>query len=425
MRRSSVSQRVWLRDSPRIAWCLWPHAADFAEFKRLPDRTPRTEGAEKVGIPLARRTPAAFAESVNRAVWLQSEFGHGRTGGPGSGWRGSVMSAATGVVPAVCRGPRCFILDHQMTNLATRLEPPRPSLDSVATARYEEQGFCALTDFATPSEVASLLGTFERLFQTQAGRSEGGYFDLMTDDVDGGERVLPNIINPNNYAPELRHMHLHARALEVAKQLLGPTATPSFQHAILKPALQGGETPWHQDEAYRSDPNFFYRQLSIWIPLQDVTVENGCMVYLPLSHRGAVLPHRSVGNDPKKEAIECVGDFDKSAGVACPLPAGGATIHAGRTLHYASSNRTDTARYAYILVYETPPEPLLQKRDFYWLREKQSAGLARKRRWRRRGGIVVEAARKMRDGMWRSPGRVVFEIRRGWHAVWLMLTERN
>ena len=299
------------------------------------------------------------------------------------------------------------------------------SLAPASVARYTEQGFCTITEFATAAEVRELLGIFTRLFEAQAGRSEGAYFDLMTDDAEGGERVLPNIINPNNYSSELRHMQLQERALAIARQLLGAKATPSFQHAILKPPLQGGETPWHQDEAYRADANFAYRQLSIWIALQDVNAENGCMVYLPGSHHFAVLPHRSVNDDPKREAIECIGEFDKSAGVACPLPAGGATLHAGRTLHYSSPNRTAAPRYAYILVFETPPEPLHGQRDFHWLREKQSAGVARKRRWRRRGGILIEAARKLRDGMWRSPGRVAFETRRGWRALWSWMLRRT
>lgn len=313
-----------------------------------------------------------------------------------------------------------------MVSRATDLRNfPASSLDAASVGRYTEQGFCTITNFATAEEVRELLGIFTRLFKAQAGRSEGAYFDLMSDDAEDGERVLPNIINPNNYSSELRHMQLQDRALALARQLLGAKATPSFQHAILKPPLQGGETPWHQDEAYRADANFLYRQMSIWIALQDVNAENGCMVYLPGSHRLPVLPHRSVNDDPKREAIECIGEFDKSAGVACPLPAGGATLHAGRTLHYSSPNRTAAPRYAYILVFETPPEPLHGQRDFHWLREKQSGGVARKRRWRRRGGILIEAARKLRDGMWRSPGRVAFETRRGWRALWSWMLRRT
>jgi hypothetical protein len=41
----------------------------------------------------------------------------------------------------------------------------------------------------------------------------------------------------------------------------------------------------------------------------------------------------------------------KADGVPQPLKAGGCTIHAGRTLHYAGPNLTDEPRRAYIVNY--------------------------------------------------------------------------
>jgi ectoine hydroxylase-related dioxygenase (phytanoyl-CoA dioxygenase family) len=292
---------------------------------------------------------------------------------------------------------------------------------TIDVARFYEQGFLSLSEFASADEVEDLRRLVPPLFAQQAGRAEGSYYDLVTHDADDAKRLLPTIINPHHYSPELRRLKLQSRCLEVARQILGPSALPAFQHAILKPAHEGSETPWHQDEAYRFDDKFAYDQLSIWIPLQPVTLDNGCMVYLPKSHESGVLAHRSFRNDRQIQAIECTADFDRSAGVACPMPAGGATLHHGRTLHYASPNRTDKARYAYILVFESTPRALDAPRDLWWLREKESRGLARKRQWRRRGGVLIEAGRKLRDGVWRSPRRIVFEIRRGWHwlSAWM------
>jgi ectoine hydroxylase-related dioxygenase (phytanoyl-CoA dioxygenase family) len=290
---------------------------------------------------------------------------------------------------------------------------------------FREQGFLSLPAFALPDELQTLGEILPRLFDEQAGRAEGSYYDLVTDDEENAKRLLPTIINPHHFARELRHMKMQARGLATARQLLGPSATPTFQHAILKPAHEGSETPWHQDEAYRFDPKFAYEQVSIWIPLQTVTAENGCMVYLPKSHQSGVLPHRSLRDDPHIQAIECAADFDQTRGVECPLPVGGATVHHGRTLHFASPNRTDAPRYAYIMVFETPAQMLAKPRDFWWLREKASRGLERKRQWRRRGGVLIEMVRRSRDGEWRSPRRVAFEMLRGWHWFLAWITGRD
>ncbi len=284
-------------------------------------------------------------------------------------------------------------------------------------ASFHEQGFLVLPAVTSQEEVADLRQVFDRLFASKAGRKEGAQFDMVGHDDDDAAPALPQIINPVNYAPELRDTHYRANALAIARQLLGPEVTPAFEHAILKPAERGAATPWHQDEAFRVDPDFEYQQLSIWMPLQEATLENGCMEYIPGTNKGEVLPHRSPGSDTKVHALECAEGFDPAKAVPCPLPAGGATIHSGRTLHHAGPNLTNMPRRAYVLGFEIPPKPSAQARDFYWNRDKQTANRERKRAWRRRGGVLVEVGRKLRGGVWRSPGRLLFEVRRALRAL--------
>ena len=183
-------------------------------------------------------------------------------------------------------------------------------------------------------------------------------------------------MNPVNYAPQLRDTLFRANALAIARQLLGEQATPFFEHAIFKPAGRGAATPWHQDEAYRPEPDYVYRELSIWMPLQDVSVENGCMQFVLGTNRGDVLIHRSANNDPNTHALECCGNFDRTKAVACPLRSGGCTVHDGRTLHYAGPNRTDIPRWAYIVAFDLPPKRRAGKRQFGWNDEKHSADMA-------------------------------------------------
>jgi len=134
----------------------------------------------------------------------------------------------------------------------------------------------------------------------------------------------------------------------------------------------GAPTPWHQDEAYW-DPGLEYHSISVWMPLQEATLENGCMQFVPGSHKLPVAPHRSIGNDPRVHGLEIASDVDVSGAVACPLPPGGATFHLSSTLHYAGPNTTDTPRRAYILGFNTPPKPRPVPRNFWWQREKRTA----------------------------------------------------
>ena len=308
--------------------------------------------------------------------------------------------------------------------LATSPKPPatQPGNPTVILTEeqirsFHENGFLTLPAISTPAEVELLRGVFDRLFSGQAGFKEGAQYDMVGGD-DGKPAKLPQIINPVNYAPELRDTLFRANALGIARQLLGPDAGPTFEHAILKPARYGAATPWHQDEAHRFDDSFEYEQVSIWMPLQEATPANGCMQYIPGSNRGEVLQHRSPNNDPTIHALEtCPETFDAAKAVLCPLPPGGCTIHHGRTLHSAGPNNSDAPRRAYILAFEIPPLPSTRTRDFHWNKNKQSASELRKRAWRRRGGVFIEAWRKLRNGLLNDPKRVAFEVRRAARAL--------
>jgi len=55
----------------------------------------------------------------------------------------------------------------------------------------------------------------------------------------------------------------------------------------------------------------------------------------------------------------------KSKAVACPIPAGGCTIHHNRMMHYAGPNRSEIPRRAMILMFGVKPAQG-GKRDFWW-----------------------------------------------------------
>ena len=298
-------------------------------------------------------------------------------------------------------------------------------LSAESLSRFDQDGFLQLQDFCDPAELLEVRHTIDDLFRRGVGRAEGAQYDMLGHDDDPNTQSQPTLINPHHFSARLRSLDVRDRAAKVARQLLGPKATPSFEHVILKPAGHSGATPWHQDEAYRVDPNFAYSQVSFWVPLQNVTERNGCMQFIPGSNRGDVLTHRSPENDPQVHALECAGEFDVASAVACPMDIGGATVHHGRTLHFAGPNFSSEPRYAYILAFEVPPVALRSKRSFQWNDEKRAAHLKRRRDWRVRGGIFIEAGRKFRMGLWRQPGRFVFELRRGLRALWAYATSRD
>ena len=261
-------------------------------------------------------------------------------------------------------------------------------------ATFRRDGFLVLPEIAPPGEVAQLREIFQRLFQGNVGWEKGAQYDLAGTDGKGQAPKLPQLLNPVEFAPELATTQFRANALAVAVQLLGAGTEPWFEHAILKPPRYGAATPWHQDEAHRNDPGTDYEQLSIWMPLQEATAENGCMRYIAGSHVGPVLEHRSPNNDPRITALECIGPFAPESAILCPLPPGGAALHHCRTLHSAGPNQSDNPRCAYILSFRGPARPDPSFTGYPWNATKRTAAQKRLQAWENRGGAVGRASRR-------------------------------
>ena len=190
---------------------------------------------------------------------------------------------------------------------------------------YHREGYLSLPSISTPEELEWMRRAYDKIFAERAGREEGNQFDLAGADEEGKIATLPQILNPSKYAPELKEGLFRVNGLHIAKQLLGPNTFAMGDHAIYKPAQYGAETPWHQDEAYWN-PAMTYNSFSLWLPLQEATLENGCMWFVPRSHNWEVQPHHCINNDPRIHGLE-IDEADTSTAVACPIPAGGCTIH--------------------------------------------------------------------------------------------------
>jgi hypothetical protein len=134
-----------------------------------------------------------------------------------------------------------------------------------------------------------------------------------------------------------------------ASQLLeGPVR---FWHDQLfcKPPFHGGRVAWHQDYSYwmRTEP---MAHLSCWIGLDDSTVANGCVHYVPGSHRWNLLPITGLAGD--MQAINSVLSEEQKAGfkpVAIELKKGEASFHHPLMVHGSYENKTNQPRRATVI----------------------------------------------------------------------------
>jgi hypothetical protein len=230
---------------------------------------------------------------------------------------------------------------------------PAPTLLAHDVASFRERGYLAIPAISGQDEVRWLREAYDEILadpRAFAVRFEGA-------GNDGIEGQITQVFLPERQCPKLLETAYLAHGRRLAAELLAlPLEAARFAGVMLiyKPARGGRDTPWHQDEVYWEWPAERCHSLSVWMPLDPVTVDSGCMQFLPGSHRMDVLRYRQ---PPGHVPLVLDEPVDLSAAVACPLAAGGATFHHCRTLHSSGPNTSERPRRALSAIFHGPRTP--------------------------------------------------------------------
>jgi len=233
-------------------------------------------------------------------------------------------------------------------------------------ATFRDNGFLTLDRLSSESEIEWLRSVYEDLLADPAGLTIHYEGEAGPDQVG----VIDQMFLPDRQCPELLDTEYINKGRALAAELLGIDAGDVVDGGLMfihKPASGGRSAPWHQDEAYWKElgPSRLSHSLSIWMPLDDVTVESGCMQFIPGTHKSDdVRRHRK---PPGMNPIEVDEPFDVGAAVPCPLNAGDATVHHCRTLHHTAANTSGRPRRAMTTIFHGPPGVRAEPVDRFWL----------------------------------------------------------
>jgi hypothetical protein len=253
------------------------------------------------------------------------------------------------------------------------LGPPPPTdfdvdITEEQAASFAENGHLTIDRITTDEELDWLRAAYDLFEAMPRSGFPDTVFDVARPYGTTGEPDLGQLLFPERRMRGLHDTAMWRNGKRIASKLLGvdEAAVESWGHLIFKPALHGGETPWHQDEAYW-ETHLSYHAVGAWVPLDDTDVDNGCLWFVPGSHRGEVLQHRHLDDDPSVHILELVDAIDSSSAVPVPLHAGGASFHHPRTLHHARPNTTPRTRRAWATEYQTKPVQLDVPADRPWV----------------------------------------------------------
>jgi len=215
---------------------------------------------------------------------------------------------------------------------------------------FQENGYLKMPHFFSKDEIAELGQALDKTVKEKRSR--------ILDDDDGEtdedyNRVFNQMVNLWVDYPVVQKFSFDPRLAEVARKISQCKQVVIYHdHALIKPGgEESKETNWHQDAPYW--PMEQIGALSAWIAVDDVAIENGCVQFIPGSHKYGRLDPVALGTEGASvlkdiEGTDIANNIDP---VIIEMEAGGLTFHHGCTFHYASSNRTEKPRRALAIIY--------------------------------------------------------------------------
>jgi len=214
---------------------------------------------------------------------------------------------------------------------------------------FQENGFVAGIDILNEAQIEALRGELAEFFQADHEGSDLWY-EYHSNESASSDTVLFHALGAWRLRSGFHDLLWAPGFVMAASQLLGGSVRFWHDQLFCKPAKHGGVVAWHQDYSYwtRTKP---MAHLTCWIGLDDATVDNGCLHYIPGSHHWDLLPITGLAGD--MEAIQEVLDdqqweqFQKP--VAAELKAGQATFHHPLMVHGSFENRIERPRRATVV----------------------------------------------------------------------------
>jgi ectoine hydroxylase-related dioxygenase (phytanoyl-CoA dioxygenase family) len=213
---------------------------------------------------------------------------------------------------------------------------------------FHENGYVSGIRVLDGRQVERLRGELQALFDPKHP-GNALFHEFHSNESPDPARVLFHALGAWRIQPGFHDLLWHPAFTVPASQLLGGTVRFWHDQLFCKPAHHGGVVAWHQDYSYwtRTEP---MAHLTCWIGLDDARRDNGCLHYVPGSHRWELLPITGLTGD--MNAIQSVLSPEQRARfkpVAIELQAGEAAFHHPLMVHGSFDNSTERPRRATVV----------------------------------------------------------------------------
>lgn len=214
---------------------------------------------------------------------------------------------------------------------------------------YQENGFVVINDFLDAEELKTWQETIFKAVEDRAGvkfpgsMTKTGEDDGINEDAEYYGKVFDQIINLWQTDENAKKLILDPRVGRLAADLAGVEGIRPWHDQALFKRPWANPTAWHVDSPFWSFHN--KAAISIWIALDNATLENGSLFFVPGSHKQTTFENFGIGKN-MDTIFEHYPKLKSVNPCSAPLKAGGCTFHNGLCLHGAGPNMTAFPRRA-------------------------------------------------------------------------------
>ena len=199
---------------------------------------------------------------------------------------------------------------------------------------FHEQGYLAGIQVLDDRQVELLCSELTGLMK-KSHSANHLFHEYHSNESKDPDAVLFHALGAWRTGPGFHDVLWSPAFLAPASQLLGGPVRFWHDQLFCKPAHHGGVVAWHQDYSYwtRTEP---MSHLTCWIALDDSDRDNGCLYYVPGSHRWKLLPMTGL-----------TGDMDEIMTVLSPEQQH--AFHHPLMVHGSYANRSERPRRATLI----------------------------------------------------------------------------
>jgi ectoine hydroxylase-related dioxygenase (phytanoyl-CoA dioxygenase family) len=218
--------------------------------------------------------------------------------------------------------------------------------------QYQTNGFLIVEDFLSPEELEAWRDALNEALAKRKGNKLPGREKVYGkgDDADSSyfDNVFDQLINLWQDNEAMRKIMLDERIGRMAATLAQVDGIRIWHDQALIKKPWANPTSWHLDTPYWSFSD--RRALSIWVALDDATLENGCLFFIPGSHQKTSFENPGIGKN-MGAIFDVYPQFKTTRSVPAVMKAGSCSFHNGLTIHGAHANMTPGYRRAMTCAY--------------------------------------------------------------------------